>query len=139
MDEQVIFNKIESLRRCVDRIGQKTPQSSTELLKSYDLQDIISVNLERAVQNCVDIAAHIIADLDVPPPATMTESFHKLAEVGYIDDRLAERMQKAAGFRNLAVHAYQDIDWEIVYKIITLHLCDFSDFVEAIVAKIEVT
>jgi uncharacterized protein YutE (UPF0331/DUF86 family) len=30
------------------------------------------------------------------------------------------------------VHAYQEIDWDIVYRIITEHLNDFRDFARQI-------
>jgi uncharacterized protein YutE (UPF0331/DUF86 family) len=41
-------------------------------------------------------------------------------------------MAKSVGFRNTAVHAYQEIDWNIVYCIITEHLDDFRDFAQQI-------
>ena len=41
-------------------------------------------------------------------------------------------MKKAVGFRNTAVHAYQQIDWHIVHSIITERLTDFSDFVREV-------
>ncbi|MCK5852244.1 DUF86 domain-containing protein [bacterium] len=41
-------------------------------------------------------------------------------------------MIKAVGFRNIAVHTYQDIDWEIVYSIVTKNLDDFVEFAKQI-------
>jgi len=78
MDNQVIYQKLYSLKLCVERIRLKIPSNSKELHYNYDLQDIISVNLQRAVQICVDIAAHIIANLELRPPLTMAESFDRL-------------------------------------------------------------
>ena len=49
MDDLVIYQKLTSLKRCVDRIRDKIPEESKELQYNYDLQDIISVNLQRAV------------------------------------------------------------------------------------------
>jgi uncharacterized protein YutE (UPF0331/DUF86 family) len=46
-------------------------------------------------------------------------------------------MGKAVGFRNTAVHAYQEIDWEIVYRIITEHLSDFRDFSRQILTAVK--
>ena len=50
MDETVILSKLDSLGRSVSRIHSKTPESATALIDDYDRQDIISINLERAVQ-----------------------------------------------------------------------------------------
>jgi hypothetical protein len=44
---------------------------------------ILCLNLERAVRACVDIAANIIAELDVSVPATMGESFGRLCKAGF--------------------------------------------------------
>jgi uncharacterized protein YutE (UPF0331/DUF86 family) len=128
MDKDVLMNKLESLRRCVQRVQDKAPVSSDLLKGDYDLQDIIVLNLERAVQTCVDIGLHMISDLEIPVPDTMSETFKTLNKAGYLDDLVTERMTKAVGFRNTAVHAYQEMDWEIVYRIITEHLDDFRDF-----------
>jgi len=128
MDKDVLMNKLESLRRCVQRVQDKAPVSSDLLKKDYDLQDIIVLNLERAVQTCVDIGLHMISDLEIPVPDTMSETFKTLNKAGYLNDLVTERMTKAVGFRNTAVHAYQEMDWEIVYRIITEHLDDFRDF-----------
>ena len=139
MDKQVIYNKIESLRRCIQRIKDKTPRNFEVLLEDYDLQDIICLNLERSVQICVDIAAHVIAESDAKAPDTMTDSFAELRKMEYIDQKTEERLRKAVGFRNVAVHAYKEIDWEIVYSIITVNLDDFIEFARQILARINVT
>lgn len=128
MDKDVVLNKLESLRRCIQRVQEKTPASAQLLAADYDLQDIIVLNLERAIQTSVDVGLHIISDLEIPVPETMAETFRSLNRAGCLDAALAGRMAKSVGFRNTAVHAYQAIDWEIVYSIITGHLDDFRDF-----------
>ncbi|MDF1579407.1 MAG: DUF86 domain-containing protein [Desulfuromonadales bacterium] len=94
MDREVIEQKLESLRRCVQRIESKSPSSAAELGADLDLQDIIALNLSRAVQICVDIGAHLVSGLDVPPPGTMGETFDLLAQVDVLDRRLAENLKK---------------------------------------------
>jgi uncharacterized protein YutE (UPF0331/DUF86 family) len=132
MDKEVIGVKLESLRRCVQRIEDKTPETAETLLEDNDLQDIICINLERAVQISVDLASHIIADSDMPAAGSMRESFEQLCKLNLISDELAVRMKKAVGFRNVAVHAYQEINWKIVYAIITTRLSDFVDYAKAV-------
>lgn len=137
MDKEVLLNKLESLRRCIKRVQDKTPGSPELLGSNFDLQDIIVLNLERAVQICVDVGLHIISDLEIPVPDTMAGTFTSLNKAGYLDDELTGRMTKAVGFRNTAVHAYQEMDWEIVYRIITEHLDDFRDFSRQIMIAIK--
>ena len=136
MDRNVVEAKLESLRRCVERIADKTPPSADHLTQNPDLQDIIALNLQRAVQLSVDLAAHLIAETDAPPPSTMAENFDVLKNLQIISLALADRMTKAVGFRNIAVHSYHTIDWNIVYQICSRHLDDFRQFAKAIAQQL---
>ena len=137
MDNAVVLNKLESLRRCLHRVQEKTPATFAQLADNHDLQDIIVLNLERAVQLCVDIGLHIVSTMEAPAPDTMANTFVTLHKYGYLDDATAQRMIKAVGFRNTAVHAYQAIDWLIVYHIITGHLDDFRNFARQMLNLLE--
>lgn len=132
MDREVVEQKLESLRRCVHRIESKTPANAELLVTDLDLQDIVSLNLSRAVQLCVDIGAHLISGMEVPPPGTMGQTFDLLAQSGLIDAALAHNLKMAVGFRNMAVHNYDAINWHIVYSIAKNHLSDFSAFAEMV-------
>lgn len=133
MDREVIEQKIESLRHCVERVRQKCPATADALASDDDAQDILTLNLTRAVQLCVDIGAHLIAGRDNPAPDTMGQTFDVLAELGVISPELAVRMKKAVGFRNIAVHNYEAIDWQIAHAIATRHMSDFTAFATAVV------
>ena len=128
MDKEVVDNKIEALRRCVVRVELKTPPSVSLLIDDIDSQDIIVLNLERAVQTCVDIGLHIIADTEMTVPDSMAETFRTLGRLNVLTEDVAEHLSKAVGFRNTAVHAYQELDWEIVYSIVTKRMDDFRAF-----------
>ncbi len=137
MDREVVEQKLESLRRCVQRIESRCPASAQELAASFDLQDIVSLNLSRAVQLCVDIGAHQISGLNVPVPDTMGQTFDILAQSGLIETALAHNLKKAVGFRNIAVHNYDVINWHMVHRIATLHLADFSAFAQAVSERLK--
>lgn len=55
MDQDVINEKLESPRRCLQRIHDKYPATAADLSQDQDAQDIVSLNLTRAVQICVDL------------------------------------------------------------------------------------
>jgi uncharacterized protein YutE (UPF0331/DUF86 family) len=132
MDRVVVEQKLESLRRCLLRIQTKCPQAADTLAADFDLQDVVSLNLSRAVQLCVDIGAHLIAGMEVPPPDTMGQTFDILAHAGMLNDALASSLKKAVGFRNIAVHNYEAINWHIVHSIVKDHLVDFSAFAKVV-------
>lgn len=132
MDPQVIDQKLDSLRRCLVRIESKQPFDTDQLAHDFDLQDIVSLNLTRAVQMAVDIGAHIAASQNQPGPATMAETFQQLHGMGVITADLAIQLKKSVGFRNIAVHNYSAINWQVVHAIIAGHLDDFKNFARAV-------
>lgn len=136
MAQQVIEEKIDALRRCLTRIEEKRPTSVEELNSSLDLQDIVSVNLERAVQLCVDVGTHIIAETDLKAPSTMAETFEILSQQNILSKKTADSMKKAVGFRNIAVHNYQKINWEIVFNICHKKLDDFKQFAREVIDEL---
>lgn len=131
MDPLILSEKIEALRRCVRRIEDRRVESAQALHQDPDRQDILSLNITRAVQLCVDMATHVLADTSQPAPQTMGEAFELLAAEGVISDTLRARMRAAVGFRNVAVHAYQAIDWDIVHAISHEGLEDFREYAAA--------
>ena len=132
MDKDIISIKIETIRRCLQRVKLHTPNSYEDLAENYDSQDIIALNLERAIQASVDMAAHLIADTEVMPAQTMSKSFTVLSKCKIITECLGERMAKSVGFRNISVHEYQTIDWKIVYSICTKCLDDFTEYIQQV-------
>lgn len=137
MDNLLLNRKLTSLNRCLDRIKDKTPKSSSDLEQDLDLQDIIGVNLERAVQITVDIASHIIASYRLDSPNTMTGVFTVLSKAGVLDPSLANILSRTVGFRNIAVHEYDQLDWNKVYSLITNDLSVFKSFGKVILGLMD--
>jgi len=128
MDSLILREKLESLRRCVTRVETKRPSTVAELESDPDIQDIIVLNLTRAVQVCVDIGTHIISDSESSAPRSMGEVFDALERLGTISEATALALRRAVGFRNVAVHNYDVINWAIVHAISQRHLDDFKRF-----------
>lgn len=132
MDQVIITEKLESLRRCIQRIDDKKPESINQLIQDLDLQDILVLNLTRAIQLCVDIGSHIISSAGQSSPQTMGEVFTALHELGAISPETCDQLKKSIGFRNIAVHNYEAINWEIVYAISQNSVQDFRRFAQEV-------
>lgn len=128
--------KLDSLRRCLERVRDRCPDSAEALAVNVDAQDIVSLNLTRAVQLCVDIGAQVLARCSGAAPQTMSQTFSQLAQEGMITPELADRLRRAVGFRSIVIHEYDEIDWHIVHAIATRHLTDFEDFAREAVAAL---
>ncbi len=90
------------------------------------------MNLTRAVQLSVVLPLQVLSTTGVTAPHTMGGAFDALAELGVISEALRDRLKSAVGFRNIAVHSYQAIDWAIVHAITHERLDDFRVFAKAI-------
>ncbi len=132
MDTEIIRSKQDSIARCIARIETKRNLPYEALLEDYDAQDVVTLNLERAVQLACDIAAMILAETNEPVSDTMRATFATLQRIQVLSKTTTEHMMKAVGFRNIAVHAYQEIDWAIVYNIVHERLNDFRDFIREV-------
>ena len=134
MSDRVLEAKAEALQRCLARIRGAFPPTAAALAVDIDAQGIVSVNLIRAVQLAVGMAAHAAAAHGLPPPTTMAESFERLAQSGRLGPELARRLRGAVGFRNLAVHAYDRIDWGVVHALATTRLADLEALTRALLS-----
>jgi len=67
----------------------------------------------------------------------MGQTFDLLAQAGVLNNELASSLKKAVGFRNIAVHGYENINWEIVHSIVKFHLADFSEFAKVVALRLE--
>ena len=132
MTTTVVQQKLENLRRCLARIRAKVPPSAAALAVDLDAQDIVAVNLERAVQIAVDLATHVLAARQGRAPATMADAFQVLVEESILDAGLALRLRRAVALRNILVHEYQRIDWGIVFAAATVGLADLELYARTI-------
>ena len=136
MDREVIEQKLASLQRCVQRVKEALPADVATLEIDFDKQDIVSLNLSRAVQLTVDMGAHLLSQQHSVSPSSMGQTFELLAQRGLLDPQLAERLKKSVGFRNIAVHNYNKINWAIVHSIVKNHVGDFSEFARVMAATL---
>lgn len=135
MDRLIVDRKLDSLQRCLARVRSRCPETAAVLAADLDAQDVLVLNLSRAVQLCVDLASHVLSGLELPPPETMGQAFERLQEAGLLEAGLALRLRKAVGFRNIAVHAYDALDWAIVFSIATRNFADFEAFARMIASR----
>ncbi len=129
MTLDIILNKTETIRRCIQRVHEEYEQNEANLT-NLTKQDSIVLNIQRACEACIDIAMHIVSEHKLGIPQHSRESFQILEENNLISKELSNRMKAMVGFRNIAIHDYQKIQYIIVKNIITNHISDFLSFAE---------
>jgi len=127
----VALAKLASIRRCVQRIRDVTQADATRV-HDLDVQDIVVLNLQRAIQAAIDLAAHILAQQNWGLPDSLKAHFTILERQHVISPELARQLQAMVGFRNIAVHDYEAIDPDIVQAIVASRLPDLEAFAAAV-------
>ena len=88
--------------------------------------------LQLAIQTVLDIGNHIIADMKLNLPAENRDVFGLLAERKIVSAALAKKLMSMAGFRNILVHEYLEIDRHRVFEVLKKDLSDFDRFIKAV-------
>lgn len=127
VDRDVVFAKISSIQRCLKRINDIT-QGNPASLENLDVEEIVTLNLQRAIQGTIDIAAHVVADEGFGVPQELRENFDLLSKNNVITDELTKQLRKIIGFRNIAVHEYDTINVEILKSIVRYNLKEIEEF-----------
>ena len=136
VDRDLILVKASSLRGHLGRIREKSKIDLQTFLKDRDCQESILFNLQMAVQNCIDIAAHIVSEEGFGVPGSTSEMFYLLEENGYLDTKATENMVKFIGFRNLVVHEYGKLELKTVFKVAQEDIKDLDEFLILIFNRI---
>ena len=92
--------------------------------------------LQLAAQAALDVASHIVSDERLGEPDTYRELFALLARHRWIEPALASKLENMAGFRNVVVHGYADVDLNVVEDVVKNHLDDLLAFVLAIRTRV---
>lgn len=135
MDRDILIEKTNSIQNCLKRIHD-TVRGDSARLTNLDVQDIVVLNLQRAIQLALDMASYIVSVKKWGMPKSLKDLFLLLEQNKLLEPKLSTKMQKMVGFRNIAVHDYQAIDPKILSSIIDNHLRDFEEFYEAILKKV---
>jgi uncharacterized protein YutE (UPF0331/DUF86 family) len=115
----------ETLRQLEERLPAITAQ---QLATDALLQAAVERWLHVAIESCIDIAYHLIAEQAWTPPDTARGAFESLAAHGYLTPELAQRLGRAAGMRNILVHEYVLVDRQILAASVRSALVDLRAF-----------
>ena len=131
MADDVVVNKTSIIERCLRRVREEY-DDDPETLHDITKQDAIILNLQRACQAAIDLAMHLVREHNLGVPQESREAFVLLEEEGHLDPTLSHRLMRMVGFRNVAVHEYQNLNLDIVQSIVEEHLSDFTQFTERV-------
>jgi len=100
----------------------------TQFGNDRDTRNMVLHGMLLAIQSAIDIATDTIAERGLKRPASYRETFEVLASGGIISRDLARSLSDLAGFRNVLVHVYWDLDIAQAHGILERDLQPLEDF-----------
>ena len=123
-----IVRHLEQLRVYLNRLAELQQSSREQLHGDWHVQAMVERNLQLAIEAIISISEQIIAALALPTPENSRLALALLADEGIIPRDLAAELQAAVGFRNIIVHQYMGIDYDIVYNALQNDLVHLESF-----------
>ncbi len=126
LDATLVRRHLAALDAAVQQLRGHAGKS-IDALRDLDEAWAIQRGLQICVQNCLDVATHLAAAAgrDVPDYATAID---RLEELAVLPRDFARQFRSVAGFRNVLVHGYLEVDSGLVHRILNQRLDDFSAF-----------
>lgn len=128
MAPDVVARKLGYLRSLLGDLREHAGAGPEEIAREHYRVERI---LELLVTAAADLLTHLLAEQG-EPPGTYREAFRRAGEAGLIGPELSERLQKAAGMRNVLVHLYEEIDLGIVREAVENAIQDFPALITAL-------
>ena len=135
---EVALNKKISIERCLQQIKKYYAQE-TGLPFEMDIlkQDAIALNIQRVCELSIDLANHMIRKKKLGLPKDSRDSFALLYKAGLINVGLRTTLQSMVGFRNIFVHAHQELDLKIMVEIIERRMTELPAFANTLVEVLD--
>ena len=133
MTRDVLLRKLDRLRTYVADLQPHAGKSATEVEDdAYEIERL----LELIVQVSVDLVTHELGEQGIVPE-TYRDAFRHAGDAGLLPTDLAASLADAAGLRNILVHVYEQIDYEIVAASIDRAIEDASRFIGVYQARLD--
>ena len=127
VDASVVRRHLLALDQALQTLRKHQGRLVDELQSNREERWVVERGLQLCTQNALDVATHLAASAgrDVPDYATAID---QLSDLGVLPAGFAARFRPVAGFRNVIVHGYLDVDLTIVHRLLNDRLDDFAEF-----------
>lgn len=129
-DAELVAKKLAFIETCVREL--RTLSRPELIAEDVREQRFVEHTLQLAIQAALDVGSHVVSDARLGEPDTSRDVFRLLERAGIVTADLGGRLERMAGFRNVVVHLYQEVDLGIVRDVVENHLDDLLEFVTEI-------
>jgi uncharacterized protein YutE (UPF0331/DUF86 family) len=132
IDRSYVARALADLRRWIAFLRGLGPLGAEELRSNMERQLAVLHALQLAVQVLLDVGGHVIAALPAGPIEEYAQIGRLLGEHGVLAGAQAETVQRMAGFRNIVVHRYAELELDKVSSILAGGVADLEEVARSI-------
>jgi uncharacterized protein YutE (UPF0331/DUF86 family) len=136
VDRDLILRRLAMLDTYLEQLAPYRDVDVGVYRQDWKTQRIVERTLHLAIETCMDVADHIVADRRLRVPETGAESFEILADADLLPQALGAALASMVGFRNILVHDYTRLDPMIVMRVLRKDLGDLERFRDAVQALV---
>jgi uncharacterized protein YutE (UPF0331/DUF86 family) len=129
---QVIENKISFIKEQLGILESYKTHSREQIESDKYIKGSLERYLYLAIQGSIDLAEAFISYRNFRKPSTQGEAFEILRENNIIEEDLTKSLVLMVGMRNIISHAYQKINYDMIFKALHERLQDIEKYIERI-------
>jgi uncharacterized protein YutE (UPF0331/DUF86 family) len=127
IDAAVVRRHLLALDEALQNLARHKGRPVEALRDDSDERWAVERGLQICAQNVLDVATHLaaVSGRDAPDYASATD---ELGRIGILPTQFAARLRDVAGFRNILVHLYLDVDVTRMHTLLNSRPDDFREF-----------
>src|SRR3989338_8316919 len=132
VDVKKVTTLVDRIRSYVLKLKKFAQISEEKFLEDSLTSDGTRLNLQYALESCLDLTNHLISRFGFRAPKDYADSFKVLVENGVVTEGFLTKLRKMAKMRNRLVHLYWETDDKEIYSVLKQHLSDFELFAKSV-------
>ncbi|MHA1719203.1 MAG: type VII toxin-antitoxin system HepT family RNase toxin [Promethearchaeota archaeon] len=134
---EMIKGKFDIIERNLKFLNEYKEISEEEFINNYKDIQAVKYSLLEMIEDCIDIASHLISGNEYEKADTYSEMFEILGKNRIISKKLSINLSAMARFRNVLVHSYDKIENIQILKLAKDEILDIEKFIKEISEYIE--
>ena len=127
--EEVVRRHLKDLEQSIVELQKLQGRSENDLRKDVAFCWSVEHGLQIAIQNVIDIGAHILSSDLKNEWNDYTEVIDKMGQHKMIPEKFSQKIRGFASLRNVIVHRYLDVNLSIIHDVLENHLDNFRQFI----------
>ena len=127
LDPEIVRRHLLALDQAIQNLRRHAGATLERLRSDQDERWIVERGLQVCAQNVLDVATHLVAAAG-RDAQDYTAAIDQLVGLGVLPGEFTARLRGLAGFRNVLVHAYLDVDLARLCRVLNERLDDLGEF-----------